>query len=287
MNLVNKKVIHKTFGEGNVVNYDDSYIIIHFASGPKRFVFPDVFGEYVTLVDQSAANIIRKMIQIKEEQRKKEAQKRKKEQDLKRERLYVLEQKREQNKPQNKRKIHPELQLAFWCKAEEEDKIFTDWKVFIGKVKTGKSKGQIRRLTRVNQNSACLITRREPRQPEEDRVILGVFLAEEAFDGRDCEDGYISAHPKYRMLLTEREAEKMLFWNYYVNKRFPNSMTWNSGRQRYMDNRWMAQVLRDIISLKEKPQERKAAQLFFEHFCKINRISKEELPEANGALKRS
>ncbi len=35
-------------------------------------------------------------------------------------------------------KVHPKQQSVFWCETGEEDKIFTEGKVFIGKVKSGK-----------------------------------------------------------------------------------------------------------------------------------------------------
>lgn len=282
MNLINEKVIHKTFGEGNVVKYNDSYIIIKFKSGTKKFIFPDAFKRYIRLIDERATDLVGKKIQEKDEELKKEALRLQKERALIRERHQILER----EKLMKNRKIHPELQAVFWCEAEEEDKIFAEWRVFVGEIKSGKKKGQPRRLSRINQNSACLLTKREPDMLEEDRRILGLFMVDEAFDGRLCEDGYIPAHREYRLRLSEDESKKMLFWNYYVNRRFPNMITWNSGRQRYFDNIWMAQILQDIISLKEEPQEREKAQLFFKYFCEINRINKDELPKANGTLMR-
>ncbi len=71
MYLVDKEVIHETFGKGSVVNYNDNYIKIDFESGAKRFVFPDVFRKYMTLVDQKAANLVKIKIQKKEEKKKK------------------------------------------------------------------------------------------------------------------------------------------------------------------------------------------------------------------------
>ena len=182
------------------------------------------------------------------------------------------------------RKVHPKQQSVFWCETGEEDKIFTEGRVFIGKVKSGKNKGQPRRLARMNWKSGCLLTRRKPGMPEKDRRILGVFMVEEGFNGQTCKDGYILAHPEYRLRLSEQESDKMLFWKYYMNKNFPTRMTWNSGRQRYFDNIWMAQILQDIVSLKKKPEEREGAQRFFEHFCKVNHINGGKLPKANGAL---
>ncbi len=282
MNLVDKKVIHKTFGKGNVVNYDDSYIKINFESGTKKFVFPDVFGKYITLIDKKAANLVGKKIEKREEERKKEEIKLEEERALEQERQRILRE----EKLMQSRKIHPQLQSVFWSDPEEEEIIFTDWKVFAGTIKSGKKKGQPRRLPRMDKKSGCLITRREADMPEEDRRIVGLFLAEETFNGKTCEDGFIPAHPEYRIRLTEEESEKMLFWNYYFNENSPEQMIWNSGRQRYFDNEWMAQILRDIIDLKEDPEEKKKVGLFFEHFCRINRIKKDELPQANGSLMR-
>lgn len=280
MNLVDKKVIHKTFGKGNVVKYDDSYIKIGFESGVKKFIFPDVFAKYVTFVDQKATHLVGKKIEIRREEQRKEAIILEKERAIEQEQQRILIQERQMQG----RKIHPELQSVFWCKEQEEDEIFTEGKIFIGRMKSGKNKGQPRRLPRMNRRSACLLTRREADVLEEDRQILGVFMAEETFNGRSSTDGYIPAHPKYRIRLSEEETKKMYFWNYYFNKRTPTEMIWNSGRQRYFDNEWMAQILRDIVALRENTEEGKEAKLFFEHFCQINRIKIDELPKPNGAL---
>lgn len=278
MNLVNREVVHETFGKGNVVNYDESYIRIHFKSGNKRFVFPDVFKKHIEFIDQRATNIVKEKMAIKEEERRKEELILQKEKALEEERQRVLEeQKRRANC-----KVHPKIQSVFWCKAGED--IFEEWKVFTGEIKSGKKKGQPRRLARMTGNSACLITKRESDIPEKDRRILGFYLTKEFFDGRECEDGYIKAHPKYRLRLSEKESEKMLFWNYYYDNKSPKETTWNSGRQRYFDNIWMAQILRDIVSLRDGLDEKKDAESFFRHFCEINQIDIQELPEPNGAL---
>ena len=282
MNLVNKQVTHEVFGKGSVVKYDDSYVSVKFPSGNKKFVFPDAFETYLTLTDQGAATLVNRKIQKQKEERRKIELELEEKRALERERQRSLNQR----KRMKNRQIHPELQSVFWCKIEEQDKVFTDWSVFTGIIKSGKREGQPRRLARMNGNSACLITERNPDMLEKDRRIIGAFMVDEAFDGRTCKDGYIPAHPEYRLRLSEQESEKMLFWNYYVDERYPDRMTWNSGRQRYFDNIWMAQILRDIVSLKTDPEEQEYSQRFFEYFCKINRINEEELPKPNGALMR-
>lgn len=279
MNLVNKQVTHKIFGKGTITRHDKSYVEIVFPSEPSEgnvlFVFPDAFGPYLTLVDQKTAVLVEK----KNQKRKRERDKKLK---LKKQQ-YHLEREARANKRKT-RKIHPSSQSVFWCQPEELDNIFTEWNIFTGKIKSGQNKGQPRRLARVNQNSACLLTVREPDMPEKDRRILGAFMVDEIFSAKMCVDGYIPAHSKYRLRLSEQESEKMLFWNYYVNKRYPHKMTWNTGRHRYFDNEWMANILRDIVSLKKEPQEKKCAQSFFEYFCQMNGIDKEALPKPEGSL---
>ncbi len=284
MNLVDKKVMHKSFGKGNVVNYNDSYIRISFESGERRFVYPDVFKKYVTFVDGKATKLVDKQIEKKEEVRKGE-EKLKKEM-LKQEKL--LEQERLElakiKKERKVSKVDSRIQSVFWLKSNEEDKVFEDWKVFTGKIKSGENKGLPRKLGRMSGNSACLLTKRDDSVKEEERQILGVFMANDSFDGKNLEDGYITADPKYRINLSDEESKKLLFWNYYMDEKSNDKIIWNSGRQRYFDNILMAQILRDIVILKENSEHEKEVQDFFNHFCKINYINKEKLPKANGAL---
>lgn len=279
INLVDKEVEHESFGRGSIISYDGSYIQILFKSGKKRFVFPEAFKEYLILCDKKAASMVNKKIE-KEEKEREEIEIKLEEEREARRRQYLLQK----QKPTKKQRIHSRLQSVFWCKPEEEDIIFEEWKVFTGVIKSGAKKGEPRRLAQVNQNSACLITSRDKNVDEEERQILGAFMVEPGFRGGDCKDGYIPAHPKYRIRLSEEESEKMLFWTYYINKRYPDNIVWNSGKHRYFDNEWMAQILRDIINLKEDPKEQEDVKAFFDYFCQINNINKEELPEANGPL---
>lgn len=283
MDLVNKEVIHETFGKGNVVNYNDSYIRINFESGNKRFVFPDIFRKHIEFIDQRATNSVKEKIEKKREKIKAKELILKQERALERERQYIINQKNLIKSG----KVHSKIQSVFWCEDQEEDKIFTEWSVFTGAIQSGNRKGQPRKLVRMNKNSACLLTRREDDIPEKDRQILGVFMTNESFNGRLCEDGHIAAHPEYRLHLSKEESEKMLFWNYYFDAKDTKSTIWNSGRQRYFDNIFMAQILKDIVSLREDPKQQKEAQTFLEYFCKINIINKNELPNPNGALMQS
>jgi hypothetical protein len=283
MNLINKKVTHERFGTGNIVGLNDSIIEIHFASESKKFVFPDVFIEHLKLDDKSAASSLEKVIEKrvmeqKEQEWKKEEEKKllRKEQQLRIERERLMKN----------HKLHPQSQMVFWCDTDEQNSAFSDWKVFSGTIKSGNNKGKPNKPIRLHQNSACLLTAVDPDMPEKDRRILGVYMVKENYIGKVCEDGYIPAHSEYRLQLTEQESEQMLFWKYYVNEKFPHKTTWNTGKYRYFDNVWMAQILHDIIELKSDPTEKKLAQDFLGHFCKMNEIREKELPKPNGVLVR-
>ncbi|MFZ7942712.1 malate synthase [Neobacillus sp. 19] len=283
MNLINKKVTHKRFGTGSIVKHNDSIIEIHFASENKKFVFPDVFGKHITLLDKSAANLLEKIIQKKENERREEEWKKEEEKKLQRKNQEL---RLEHEKLMKNHKLHPESQMVFWCDTEERNRSFSEWKVFSGVIKSGNNKGKPNKPIRLHQNSAVLLTAVDSSRPEKDRRILGVYMVNEDFIGKLCEDGYIPAHSKYRLQLSEQESNQMLFWEYYVNEKFPQKMTWNTGKYRYFENLWLAQILLDIVSLKSDPKEREQAQQFFKHFCKMNQITDQELPKPNGALLR-
>lgn len=283
MNLINKKVTHKRFGMGSIVKHNDSSIEIHFATENKKFVFPDVFGKHLKLHDKSAAISLEKIIQEKEMERKEEEWKKEEEKKLLRKKQEL---RLEYEKLMKNHKLHPESQMVFWCDTEEQNSSFSEWKVFSGAIKSGNNKGKPNKPIRLHQNSAVLLTAIDSSMPEKDRRILGVYMVNEGFVGKLCEDGHIPAHTKYRLQLTEQESDRMLFWEYYVNEKFPQKMSWNTGKYRYFDNSWMAQILHDIVSLKSDPKERELAQQFFEHFCKMNQITEQELPKPNGALMR-
>jgi hypothetical protein len=283
LNLIDKKVTHKRFGMGSIVKHNDTVIEIHFASENKKFVYPDVFGEHLKLHDKSVANSIGKIIQEKEMELKEEEMK--KEEERERQRRYQ-ELRMGHEKLMKNHKLHPESQMVSWCDTEEQRNAFSEWKVASGVIKSGANKGKPNKPIRLHQNSAVLLTEMDDSRPEKDRRILGVYMVKDGFIGKLCEDGYIPAHSEYRLQLTEQEADQMLFWKYYVNEKSPDKMTWNTGKYRYFNNLWMAQILHDIVSLKSDPEEQEQAQQFLDHFCKMNQIVEQDLPKPNGALMR-
>lgn len=275
MNLINKEVKHRVFGVGNIIDHSDNYISVDFRSGNKEFVFPDVFGKYLTLIDKDAAEKVNE--KLKKVKKDREAEE-KLEQILNERNLIMARRAR-----RIKNSSYSNRQSVFWIKDGELEEIFSDESLFIGNIKSGKNEGKPRRLVQIDGSSACLLTKRSSDSSEKDRAIVGVFMADKGFSGRDSKDGLIPVHPDYKLTLSEEESKNMLFWNYYVNDKNPKSMVWNSGRHRYFDNEYMAQIINDIVNLKND-DEKDEANKFFEYFLNINNIDKNEITEPSGPL---
>ncbi|MDV6376885.1 malate synthase [Sporosarcina sp. GW1-11] len=277
MNLINEEITHKVFGEGNIVEHEESVITVNFDKHSKKFVYPDAFKKFITLNDRSAAKTLKEVILKKEEEE--ELLKRKREEEKA---IQLLEQQRRDMLKNHS--IHESSQIAFWLDESMQEEVFTDWQVSTGNVQSGKNKGQPNRVARLRPNSASLLTARASDQPETERRILGLFMVNETFTGNLGPDGMVPSHAQLRIELTEQEAEQMPFWKYYKNKNYPDRTSWNSGRFRYFDNIWTAQIVKDIIALKTDEEQIKVATEFLEYFCKLNAIDMNNIPEANGPL---
>ena len=279
MNLINEEITHKVFGEGNIVDHEESIITIDFNEEIKKFVYPDAFRKFITLNDQSTAKIFEEIFLKREKEEEALELKREEEKEE-----QALEQQRK-DKLKNHR-IHESSQIVFWLDEEEQQNVFVDWQASTGKVQSGENEGQPNRAARLSSNSAGLLTARGTDQPETDRMILGLYMVNETFSDNLSDDGMVPSHAEFRIEFTDQEAEQMLFWNYYINKNYPHRTAWNSGKFRYFDNIWTAQILKDIIALKTEEEQIKEAKNFLEHFCQMNALDMDNIPEANGALKQ-
>ncbi len=279
MNLINEKITHKVFGKGLIVDHDDAFITIDFENDTKKFVYPDALGNFIQLKDRKVAKSLEDILE------KTKREKAIREEKLETEQRQQAEDAYRREKLKNL-KIHESSQIVFWLDEEEQNSALSDWTVFTGEVQSGKNKGNPNIVARLRPNSSVLLTVREPEQEETERKILGLYMVKEIFSGDLNEDGMIDAHETFRIKLSEEESEKMLFWNYYLNKNYPHRTTWNSGKYRYFDNIITAQIIRDIISLRTGKSDIEEAEKFLEYFCEMNLLDIADVDEPNGALKQ-
>ena len=58
MNLRGVSVYHNVFGEGIIKQYDENYLVVSFSQGDKKFVYPDVFENFISVNDTKIAEFI-------------------------------------------------------------------------------------------------------------------------------------------------------------------------------------------------------------------------------------
>ena len=51
MDLINMKVSHKVFGDGIIIDKEDSYLTVKFYIGEKKFGYPNAFDGYLSTED--------------------------------------------------------------------------------------------------------------------------------------------------------------------------------------------------------------------------------------------
>ncbi len=175
-----------------------------------------------------------------------------------------------------------ELEENFAC---YESSMLTEWKASAGIVQNGIDKGKPMKLRKVQNNSLCVLTTRLPDTTDDSRFIFAVFLVDESYEGDGSEEGYVTNHSKWRIEMTPNEAHKMLFWNYYINKNAPERKVFGSGLHRYLDDIQAAQILRDIVAVKEDTTGKEFAQEFLSHFCEVVGLDENSIPPCTGALK--
>lgn len=167
-----------------------------------------------------------------------------------------------------------------------ESQMLRNWTAFAGFALTKENYQRPMKLNKVQINSLAILTTREPYVPEKERFVFGVFLVDDAYEGDNRDEGYVTTTSKYKLSLTKEEAKKVLFWNYYHNENAPEKVAWGQGLHRYISDEQAASILKDIVTVKKGKKDETLAQEFLEYFCEINSIHISNLPIMEGALKR-
>lgn len=167
-----------------------------------------------------------------------------------------------------------------------ESQMLRKWTAYAGYALTKENHQKPLTLRKVQINSLAILTTRIPTEPEKDRFVFGVFLVDEAYEGDNRDEGYVTTTSKYKLNLSIEEARHILFWKYYSNSNAPEKIAWGQGLHRYLDDTQAACILRDIVTVKKNTADEKLAKELFEYFCKINELNSDILPKQEGALQR-
>lgn len=254
MQLIGQAIHHKTLGRGIVTGWNEAKITICFADGEKHFMYPDAFMNFLTLKDRSIQKQINKLLAERRALREAEFESLKKMQ----ERKALL----------NNSRISTQGQAVFDIKPAEVEEVFSTWSVCTGSYLSGSSQGKVRIPERMKPHSMCLLTTRAAGQPEIERYIIGAFMVEEDFLGDYCHDGIIKAHPEHRLRLSPEHQS--LFWPYVAKT--SERCVWGKVALKYMSNKLGEEILFDVKELPLCDELKERADLFYQYYCKLNRI---------------
>ena len=164
----------------------------------------------------------------------------------------------------------------------QESNLHDLWTMSAGYHQTGRDVGKPIHMNQLHSGSLAVLTTRMPHDKESDRFVFAAYLVDNAYGGDDQETGSVTADPVWRIELAPGQAERILFWNYYYNKKKPEKIAYGSGLYRYLTGIEAAQILRDIASVKND----NFSISFFKHFCEINGIDADNLEPPSGAIKK-
>lgn len=254
MKLIGQSIMHCIFGKGVVIDWNQTTITVRFASGPKRFIYPDAFSKFLTLKNATLQRNIQALLNEQETVRFAEIQ-------------AFQEVQSRKNLLQNIG-ISSQSQAVFDIKEERTDELFATWSVSTGCYVSGHSKGKPRIPEKLKPNSMCLLTKCPAKHPEKERRIIGAFMVEEDFLGNYCQDGIINAHSIYRIqLLPEHQS---YFWPYITHE--PGKQHWGRTSFKYISNTIGENILFNMKEMLCCDESQKCAEAFYQYYCKLNHL---------------
>ena len=177
-------------------------------------------------------------------------------------------------------KINTEEKMEFLC---YESRMLINWICYAG---MEKKTGLPMALNKAQVGSLAVMTTRPvvdgEEVPQEKTQIFGVFLIAK-HDDKSSIGGSVSAHPKYRIELTPKESEKVLFWKFHRNVENPTKPFWGTGLHRYLNDMECCQILREIANVVKNPDKKALAVELLEKFQKETGIA--VIEEPNGAIR--
>ncbi|MDI9497285.1 MAG: hypothetical protein QM270_02210 [Bacillota bacterium] len=305
MNIVGYHVRHAVFGEGEIVGQDDRYVDVRFGSKVHPFQYPYAFEKYLELVDSETHEEVTKILHERLEadaraERERLAEIEKRRQNRERNILLSIRAGRRSRRPGDaarraaSRRAGPAFGAAF--KLDRDDELPADsseelaaalspWNAPAGVIASGQNAGKAIRMKQLKPGHLIALTRRpENSTHENERIIYGVAMISDCRQADEDEMPNLTAEPENVFLFDEETASALLFWNYYANLSNPRNIQWGTGRFRYLSADQTAQILTDLVTLREEYEDGEEISNFFDRFMTINALDRERIPDNAGAL---
>jgi len=153
-----------------------------------------------------------------------------------------------------------------------ESNVFRLWQFGAGGVIKGKNKGKPNRLLGVKRNSLCVFTTKKPFSSSLNRIVFAVSIVAGSIEGGEYEAGLVKSHEKYRLMLTDEQADKVCFWDYYQNNSEKKDKFWGTGLYRYISDEVAIAILRAIVEVKKGAVDEALAEEMLEYYLRENNL---------------
>jgi hypothetical protein len=283
MKLEGKTVKHLRYGTGKITQFGGKSVEVQFegTAGRKSFQYPQGFESFLQIQDTDMASEIAE--EISENKKLIEQAKNEKEQ------ARLLEEGPQTTKSSDrvgsrKTKLNKK-NIVIKCNfCNEGDSV--DCISYAKQNLSGVKAGQQMEPEEITPETLAVLTTRTKGVKEEGRVIFALFMVKEQPDGTPAVEGYIQANEDYKIALTFEEAKQIRFWEFYYNEKKPDSIRMGSGLHRYLSDMQCAQVLREIVEMKEDEAEKEYAENFLNYFCSVRKIDVNAILKPEGGLVR-
>lgn len=148
-----------------------------------------------------------------------------------------------------------------------ESNIFTNWEYDAGWSHNGIQGNVPRKIVQAGTGNLAVLTTLFPEEDEEERKIFGCFKIGKIID-EENDATRIIARDEIKVKFNYKEADKLLFWNYYQNDNAPNKSLWGTGLFRYLDNE-ILNFLEDAYNIVESKNKKDKLKKLINHYSDI------------------
>lgn len=258
MELDGKRVTHKKFGDGRILKIHGNKMDVAFPSSVRTFIYPDAFDRFFVLRDEDLEGVVKADL--------------KKRRKIKKRKTEELRKRLELTACIKGLKIKDNSHAVFGMRPKDNnlEEVLRSGAVYTGEFASGKRKGMPRVPKNLQMNSALVLTEKFEGTKEARRLIVGIAMVPEKFDGEKCEEGLVPAHPYYRVKWGPEE-EDLYFWNYF--DKGDKRKTWGVSEMKYIRCEVVRHILQDMTDLTGDPEKKELLKEFCEYFAELNGLS--------------
>lgn len=151
-----------------------------------------------------------------------------------------------------------------------ESRLMRDWVASVGRYQSAKKSDKPIKMTNARVNRLCVLTTKEAGELEAERKIFAAFVISEVEVGDEKAEGNVHAHPRFRIDLTQAEAEQVRFWEFHKNKSKPETPFWGSGLLRYISDSQSINILKAMMEAAVDPEKKTHILEVLEYYCRVS-----------------